>query len=152
MRLKNKKTGEIATLTLSSDGERFLIMKDNEMIIRDVKLSDLNEWEDYEELKEYWCIDWTGGINHITVLDDTDEYEENKKEIGNYFETKEEAEEAVEKLKAWEQLRQRGFKFEGWGSESNKSYSEIWFTLLSDHWDIETYEALDVLFGEENNG
>lgn len=35
------------------------------------------------------------------------------KEIGNYFETKEEAEKAVEKLKAWKRLKDKGFKFCG---------------------------------------
>ena len=65
-----------------------------------------NKWfEDYQDPKEYWCIDWTGGINHITVLEGADAYEENKKQIGNYFETKEDAEQAVEKLKAFKRLK-----------------------------------------------
>jgi hypothetical protein len=46
MKLKNKKTGEMATLTLSSNGEELLLMKNDEMIVREVKLSDLEEWED----------------------------------------------------------------------------------------------------------
>lgn len=49
MKLRNKKTGEIATLTLSSNGEELLLMKNNEMVTRNVKLSDLEEWQDYEE-------------------------------------------------------------------------------------------------------
>lgn len=52
MRLRNKKTGEIATLTLSSNGEDLLIMKNNEMVTHSVKLSDLEEWEDVPE--EEW--------------------------------------------------------------------------------------------------
>ena len=34
------------------------------------------------------------------------------KEIGNYFETKEEAERVVEKLKAWRRLKDKGFKLD----------------------------------------
>lgn len=45
------------------------------------------DWEDYEEPKEYWYIS------------------------DNYFETKEEAEKAAEKLKAWKRLKDKGFKF-----------------------------------------
>ena len=77
-----------------------------------------NDWEDYEEPKRYWFIDAFGNIvqNEITkhygdeYTDMTATYE-NQKQIGNYFETPEEAEKAVEKLKAWKRLKDKGFKF-----------------------------------------
>lgn len=73
-------------------------------------LKELNErFEDVEETKAYWCIDWTefNGIFRTKVQDERDEF---NKEIGNYFATKEEAEKAVEKLKAWKRLKDNGFK------------------------------------------
>lgn len=113
------------------------------------------KYEDCEEPKEYWCIDWAGGINHITVLDDVDEYEENKKEIGNYFETREEAEKAVEKLKAWKRLKDKGFRLTGysyydWNGDEwpHISFSYPNFGDLFN--DSETVADLDLLFsGEE---
>ena len=112
MKLKNKKTGEVATLTLSSNGEELLLMKNNELVTHNVKLSDLDEWEDMpEEPKEYWYIDpMVCGVYFTKIKNDEDLCEFNK-QIGNYFETKEEAEKAVEKLKAWKRLKDKGFRF-----------------------------------------
>lgn len=148
MKLRNKKTGEIATLTLSSNGEELLIMKINEMITHSVKLSDLEEWEDYAEPKEYWCIDWTGDVNNITVLDGTDIYEKDKKEIGNYFSSREEAEKAVEKLKTWKRLKDKGFRFK------NDSLDICCHTInfkIDRQFDMtdETSRDLHLLFGGE---
>ena len=84
MKLRNKKTGEIATLTLSSNGEELLLMKNNEMVVRNVKMSDLEEWKDYEESETFW---------YMTAWGDVKEYSQDqfaikqKQEIGNYFET-----------------------------------------------------------------
>lgn len=36
--------------------------------------------------------------------------EKQRKQFGNYFNTREEAEKAVEKLKAWKQLKDKGFQ------------------------------------------
>lgn len=102
MRLRNKKTGEIIRFYdgITLNGEDY------------DSLAELNdEWEDCEELKEYWYIDtyiqeirtMTKGIN-----EDLDTF---NKEIGNYFEYEEEAEKAVEKLKAWKRLKDAGCKF-----------------------------------------
>ena len=41
-----------------------------------------------------------------------------RKEIGNCFDTIEEAEKAVEKLKAWKRLKDKGFRFTGLSNES----------------------------------
>ena len=61
--------------------------------------------------KEYWYIDINGEIMSDNVEDDTVKV---MREIGNYFETKEEAEKAVEKLKAWKRLKDNGFEFKRW--------------------------------------
>ena len=157
MKLRNKKTGEIVDVESLGHADSLkgkfgyqvtLSWKIDEHLDTCKtynSLAELNEeWEDYEEPKEYWCIDWTGGVNHITVLDDTDEYEENKKEIGNYFETKEEAEKAVEKLKAWKRLRDKGFRFiDHIDRDSGQGMTRY-------EWDgYVNGEDLDLLFGGE---
>lgn len=154
MRLRNKKTGEIGEFFCSGDpymGEITLGVEfENEETVKYNSLSKMaEEWEDYEEPKDYWYIDLDGEI-----LNDSSVYEDKTvrgmKEIGNYFETKEEAEKAVEKLKAWKRLKDRGFIFCGYEA---LGCGEIHFT--SD-WDIEDeYEKgqrrkdLDLLFGGE---
>ena len=119
MKLKNKKTGEIVTLTLSTNGEDLIIMG-NDMYAHITKLSELKDYEDYEEPKDIWWLDDEGNVNHATSEID-DDFEKNK-EIGNYFKTKEEAEKAVEKLKAAKRLKDKGFRFiEGW-LDNNDDY------------------------------
>lgn len=62
-------------------------------------------WEDYKEPKEHWCInefgtpEMAGGFNRESI------YDKSRKLVGNDFESKEEAEKAVEKLKAWKRLK-----------------------------------------------
>lgn len=112
MRLRNKKTGEI----LGSFGS-FIIQNPNgincEAITKYNSLAELNaEWEDVpEEPKGYWFIDCAAPypVDFCEFNEDT----EDDKEIGNYFETKEEAKKAVEKLKAWKRLKDKGFRFNG---------------------------------------
>ena len=64
--------------------------------------------EDYKESKTHWMID-------TSVLEPVREIAgmpyEIDKEIGNWFDTKEEAEKAVEKLKAWKRLKDFGCRF-----------------------------------------
>ena len=148
MKLKNKKTGEIATLTLSSNGEELLLMKDNEMVTREVKLLDLKEWEDYEEPKEYWFIDYDGGIvpfnrNKETATDKL------MKAIGNYFETTEEAELAVRKLKAWKRLKDNGFRFQFWVSSYSGDSISFFIDWINANSKKEIENDLDLLFGGE---
>lgn len=89
MKLRNKKTGEIA------EANDWNIMQEY------ASLAELTaDWEDYSSL-EYWWID--GGCDVLFCDEEGDVWEEIKKQreaIGNYFETKEEAEKAVEKLEA----------------------------------------------------
>ena len=110
MKLRNKKTGEI----LGSLGS-FIIQNPNhincEAITKYDSLAELNEeWEDYEEPKEYWYICTTRNyeITRVVIDDGTDfDRVQKDKEIGNYFETPEEAEKAVERLKAWKRLKDK---------------------------------------------
>ena len=110
MRLKNKATGEINIIKVDED--YFNIYKDDGDFVCPVTLKELNEG--WEEPKEYWYIDTSEGS---IVEHSYDQYEltaKERKEIGNYFETEEEAEEAVEKLEAVKRLKDKGFKITGW--------------------------------------
>ncbi len=147
MKLRNKKTGEIGHFTSTNWNEIALIIMDDNgvQLAKYSSLAGLNkEWEDApEEPKEYWYIDINGEIMSDNVEDDTVKV---MREIGNYFDTREEAEKAVEKLKAWKRLKDAGFKFKDFGrlndcaffirATSNESWSEL-------------YDDLDLLFRGE---
>lgn len=86
MKLRNKKTGEITEANYWN-----IIQEYN-------SLAELNEeWEDYEEPKGMQEI-------HISFNDPT--------AVVIEFGTDEEAEKAVEKLKAWKRLKDKGFRFD----------------------------------------
>lgn len=130
MRLKNKKTGEIVEWFNNTDG------------VFPNSLAELNEeWEDYEEPKEYWYIDIDGERLSDNVEDDTVKV---MREIGNYFETKEEAELAVRKLKAWRRLRDKGFRFNDYIRDA------IYYEISDEEIEKDAVrEDLDLLFGGE---
>lgn len=114
MKLRNKETGEIGNLKPYGEDGRIWVWVDNlsSPEYRYDSLAELNaEWEDYEEPKEYWYIDWSPKIAAYYTKDFLSDYDARVKEIGNCFETKEEAERAVEKLKAWKRLKDKGFRF-----------------------------------------
>lgn len=99
MRLKNKKTGKLIKLDIHC-----IAGKNYET------LAEINdEWEDYEEPENFYIVEQRGTVG--SRFRTGDEYEKMFKEIGNYFETKEEAEKALEKLKAWKRLKDKGFRF-----------------------------------------
>lgn len=128
MKLKNKQTGEIKEVIVGGYpvSGKTKMWECSEMDANEetgykslgtyTSLAELNkEWEDMpEEPKEYWYIDpMVCGVYYTKIKKDEDLYNFNK-QIGNYFETKEEAEKVVEKLKAFERLKAKGFRFEGW--------------------------------------
>ena len=110
MKLKNKKTGEII--------EKFpdvFVVNSGEWIRHYDSLAELNaEWEDApEEPKEHWAIDQFGEPINVTGLSRLQL--EKLHQLGNGFETKEEAQKAAEKLKAWERLQKKfNFHITGW--------------------------------------
>lgn len=139
MRLKNKKTGEIVEWFNNTDG-----MFPN-------SLAELNEdWCDYEEPEEdFWYIDTdceTYGVSRAFNQNDSDDVLFNKS-IGNYFETDEEAEKAVERLRAWKRLKDKGFRFDGYGIGGEYG-NTITFSDYIEYND-ETRADLDLLFGGE---
>lgn len=157
MKLRNKKTGDIGELTYFDS--RMYILIDNELRtdLNYNSLSELNkEWEDYEEpkfIRDYWFIDSCGGINK----QEADILGANRREIGNYFESEEEAEKAVKKLKAWKRLKDKGFKFigvRGIGKVIDFDIPEPYNHVGFDEYDAskdekEFYDDLLFLFGGE---
>jgi len=135
MKLRNKKTGEI------------IILIDH--IFDNYKtLAELNEeWEDYEEPKELYWVNYDGSISHAE--EGTMSFGK-QKQIGNYFDTREEAEKAVEKLKAWKRLKDKGFVWQGWeeGSMDN-GMCVIGCQIPENNWETDVVEDLDLLFGGE---
>jgi hypothetical protein len=140
MKLRNKKTGEIVVF-----GEGVVDLTK----IGCKNVAEMMEagWEDYEPKVVYY-ISWDG-----MVLNSADKTGwQNAKAIGNYFETEEEAEKAVEKLKAWKRLKDKGFDFAGVFTENG--VNEIDFEISNgEKWNDEQIEEfeddLQLLFGGE---
>ena len=161
MKLRNKKTGEMGIINYFDNQSIVIYPIDENWDAKGDKkyvyhsLADLNEeWEDYEENEYYYAITsikTDGGItkmknkhNDMTAFD---------KQIGNCFTTKEEAEEAVEKLKAWKRLKDKGFKFDGYdvAHNSNGDLCGQLFYNAGDYCIEDVEKDLDLLFCPEEN-
>ena len=150
MKLKNKKTGQLGNFIINKDHFECV---DLDYVPEYRNLAELNEeWEDYEdeEPEEYWMID-TSCLPMIRQVKDGVGKDVDQ-EIGNYFETKEEAEQAVEKLKAWKQLKDKGVKiidYDCYGGTSTKGefLGEVKVTIDVPQ-DVDKY-LFKLLFGGE---
>ena len=149
MKLRNKKTGEII-----ETGRSFLRMPDSRKTEYGSLEELYEEWEDFhEEPKEYWFINNYDRIEKGKGPDNAF-FVAKLKQIGNYFETKEEAEKAVEKLKAWKLLKDEcKIKFDGIirdkrarlkGVKINYDRHPVTFDRMR-----ECMDALHLLFGDE---
>lgn len=110
MNLQNKKTGLLGCIT-SVDPEKITVWgggNDSEYSEYTTLSGLCEEWQDYEEPIKYWYLDDNGDV--FSCIAD-DEFDKPAKEIGNYFETREDAEKAVEKLKAWKRLSENKYLF-----------------------------------------
>lgn len=127
MKLRNKKTGEIGEL---SEGGGYITVWLSEKAHgcscenkNYTSLAELNaEWEDYEDPEDYWFLNSLGEA--IQPSDTTDWRPEDiiyHKTIGNYFETREEDEKAVEKLKALNRLNEHGLVWIWRGADYDRS-------------------------------
>lgn len=163
MKLRNKKTGIIGELHFEPDKEYHftVVTEDPADVMIYKKLADLYaEWEDYEEPKPQvvYYIDRDGRIvpyKNIEYPKRIFNAEQNK-EIGNYFETKEEAEKAVKKLEAYKRLKDKGFRFTltpGVGSldiDPDKFQIEITADMPAKWFCCDAVEKdLDICFGGE---
>lgn len=154
MKLRNKRTGEIGKPAfIGVDYEITILPEDKNKKARYYKtLAELNEeWEDYEEPEEYWCITGRGNLHYLQDM--TDENDKDHREIGNYFETKEQAEKAVEKLKAWHKLigywetEILGWEIRDMPTGGNWQTVNVKFNIKARK---EPMELLDLLFGGED--
>ena len=109
MKLRNKKTREIGEVIIGIGGEYYVVAPNKFYEFYDSATELAEEWEEYEEPKEYWYLSGRGEVRCIE--DDGVEFDKDHKEIGNYFSSKEEAELAVRKLKAFKRLKDKGFRF-----------------------------------------
>lgn len=162
MKLRNKKTGVIVDLVQgyikdSYYGQKIEIkpvaISNKEGYIYD-SLAELNsEWEDYEEPEEYWFIDYNGGIIPFSRMKET-ATDRMMKQIGNYFDSREEAEKAVEKLKAWKRLKDKGFRFEYYDYSDRDLHNHIQIKAITNR-EVEDSmlckEDLDLLFSQEDD-
>lgn len=148
MKLQNKSTGEIGCLVCSfgKTPEKITVVeyidgKRGSKVWYYNSLAELNEeWCDYEEPKEYWHIFGTNITKTQECLDEL--YDKRNKEIGNYFDSREEAEKAVEKLKALTEAKEDGLKIKGY------YYNHEDLVILADIGKCNKL-TLDTLFGKE---
>lgn len=111
-----------------------------------------------KEAKLWWYIDdfmvMCGAEGEFTTPDlatFTRRDIERLKQIGNYFETEEEAEKAVEKLKAWKRLKDHNLHIERgqrlFVNADNKLTSQKPLFVIDTYDEVE--DDLDLLFGGE---
>lgn len=163
MKLRNKQTGKIpdkietiAYIQWSKKIMMVYINNDGERIVKQYdSLETFNsEWEDVpEEPKGTYFINTQGDVqfwdsSSFAYPDDWTK----EKQIGNYFSSREEAELAVRKLKAWKRLKDKGVRF-GMRRHSHYGGEMFWQcpngTGISDK---QIWKDLDLLFctgGEE---
>lgn len=149
MKLVNRETGEIGYL-YANKNENYIVLDENDEVLAVYETLEavVGEWQDYEEpksgIKDVWFPDVIEGRNNVVIS----------------FETREEAKNAVLKLKALERLRKNGFRFDGfrqdytrWSSgqdafRDGKRY--IHFNKADDDdWLKENWEDLKLVFKEE---
>lgn len=145
MLLKNKKTGQEGNFIINKDHFECV---DLDCVPFYFSLSELlNGWEDAPST--IWYITHDGSIYSADIGNSWTR----EKTIGNYFETRKEAEKAVEKLKAWKRLKDSGLKFK----DLNKSNYDRTFCINAEvEHDVVAFEffkdlrvALDMEINDE---
>lgn len=160
MKLRNKKTGEIVRVIFLADyqndegvGIGFRVCHSLDVYSYD-SLAELNEeWEDYEEDELLYVISAEHKSGYQCVLkEDYPEICKVAKELGIGFETEKECKKAIEKLKAWKRLKDKGFRFIDWNCplrELEFAVDEEKFFKPCGEISEETRADLELLFGGE---
>lgn len=132
MKLRNKKTGIIVDVL--TDTIDLKVLKDLDKVTGHyTSLAELNEeWEDYEEPKDIQDI-------YVPPLTPTECIIECR--------TEEEAEKAVECLRAWKRLKDNGFKFQFWTSSYSGNNISFFIDWINADSKKEIEADLDLLFG-----
>jgi hypothetical protein len=140
MKLRNKKTGKIGNFCYGYTNELWVSWQKDDGFWgkKEYKsLDELNgEWEDYEEPK---------GIQDVYNV---------KNSVYIEMGSKEEAEEAVEKLKAWKRLKDKGAMFKEWFWDENYGTCIIIGDSKCsyiDDGDEQNKKDLDLLFSGEDD-
>lgn len=151
MKLRNKKTGEIGYFCFANLDKVLIIMNNNGVqLSKYISLAELNEeWEDYEEPKHSYYLTGWGEVKEYPE----EGFNINRKlEIGNYFSSREEAELALRKLKAWKRLKDKKifiwldhFDYRSQDGSFNVEFGD---NLSSDELN-QVNDDLDLLFGGE---
>lgn len=155
MKLKNRNNGVIGDLVAyDADKGIFAVKAQGGDRCYYYSLAALHEvWEDAPEEKSFWHINEQGSADkYPSDLIARKSIIRKYKEIGNYFETEEEAEKAAEKLKAFKRLKHKGFRFEPVDRYEalcgNGFNIPITATMPPEAYtDVEVSKDLDILFG-----
>ncbi len=107
------------------------------------------KWEDYEEPKEHWAIDQFGEPINVSGLSRLQL--EKLHRLGNDFPSENATMKAIEKLKAWERLKDKGFRFDGYdvAHKRNDNLAGQIFYDAGDYFIEDVEKDLDLLFGGE---
>lgn len=146
MKLRNKKTGEIINSKELLTNEFLIDIFSKDFNYFNSKINKIQEeWEDYEEpksaIKDVW-FNSTLANGHFVEIDFINDVQ---------------AEKAVEKLKAWKRLKDKGFRFVGVRGigkvidfDIPKPYHHVAFDEYNANEDeLEFYNDLMLLFGGE---
>ena len=143
MKLKNKKTGEIEEVAYG----RLIVSFEDGAVKKVNSLAELNEeWEDYEdELLYVVSAEHRSGYQCV-LKEEYPEICEVAKELGIGFETEKECQKAVECLRAWKRLKDKGFRF--FDNKVIGEYGNVSYKLTYPATAVEEKD-LDLLFGGE---
>lgn len=159
MVLRNKKTGQEGNFIINKDHFECV---DLDCVPFYFSISELlDEWEDYTPKEptrwkpelgyKYYLSDSNGSIYDSVWSNDY--IDRSRIEIGNCFQTKEEAEKAVEKLKAWKRLKDSGLKFKDWNkSNYDRTFcinAEVEHDVVASEFFKDLRVALDMEIGNE---
>lgn len=139
--------------TFDVDNHRYLPIEQADGLISDMFYNP----EPKEEPKEFFAISpYKKEGYEVFPYDNFGHIYKLAEELGIAFETREEAEKAVEKLKAWKRLKDKGFKFDGYGHYhwTGEEWPHIDFSYpkFDDLFDDKQAVAdLDLLFGGEDD-
>ena len=143
MKLRNKKTGEIVFVKQNIADDNFKVYKIDGSVYKyaykEITFEQLKRDYEQENRNKYWFIRHNGFIDKAS---NTYINIQACQEIGNLFETDEQARTAVEKLKAWKRLKDKGFKIYDWAVADN---NEI--RLFARYSASGIIDELDLLFG-----
>lgn len=107
MKLRNKKTGEIAEASILNF--ELVVRYDDGRVEKYPLLFNYSNFEYYEEPKEHWAIDQFGEPINVSGLSRLQL--EKLHRLGNDFPSENATMKAIEKLKAWKRLKDKGFRY-----------------------------------------